>query len=436
MKNSNKVLLSLFIAGMSFSTVFAQMDNLINLSSEWVRSGARNASADAADAVVYNPAGVVQLEDGFHIHFSNQSMFRNPSHSYDLGIGQGPRSFSQSGADPFLPNLYAAYKKNNWALYTGAFISGGGATMNYPEGSLITDLIGLQSLMATEGAYTDIKAANLKASSMYLTTTLGGSYQASTRFSMSLALRHITAKNTAKAGITLTTSPLDLPDMPLALETEESASGIGAVIGINFTAATGLNLSSRYESAVALDFKTKQLVDDFGMTKDGDMARRDLPAVFAVGVSYDVNEKLQVLADYNYYFQKNADWGTSTPVTEEKSWSSMAGDAATIAAGLQYKVSNSFTYSFGGGYTNFAYSDREGYYTRIGTYEVMMDDNWNLNTGFAFQATEKLNFSFGYMHAFWAKDQKIKALNAQPLDVDVTVNNSMDIVAFGVNFRF
>ena len=58
----------------------AQLDNLSNMSAEWIRSSARNAATDAADIVVYNPAGLTSLQNGFHINVSNQFINRNPSH--------------------------------------------------------------------------------------------------------------------------------------------------------------------------------------------------------------------------------------------------------------------------------------------------------------------------------------------------------------------
>ncbi len=427
------MILITFSAG---NIAMAQMDNLANMSAEWIRTGARNAATDATDAVVYNPAGITKLSNGFHVNFSNQSLFRKPTHTYDMGIGQGTKTYSQDGADPFIPNLYAAFKKNNWALFTGVFISGGGATMNYPGGSITTDLIGLQALMGTGGAYAETKDASLKASSYYLTTTLGGTYQVTKKISFATAIRYISATNTAEAGMTLTSSPIDMDDMPLALETEEKASGMGFVIGMNIDATEKLNFSTRYESQVNLDFETKTITDDFGATVDGQKNRRDLPAVLAFGASYNFTENFRAFADYNYYFQKNADWGKSTAVTSDQPWSEMAGDASTIAGGVQYKVSPMFTASIGGGYTNYAWGDKEGYYTRMGTYEVMQDNNYNINTGFAIRASNAIRVNVGYMHTFWAKDQVIHATNAEPLDVDVTVNNSMDAFALGINVSF
>lgn len=426
----------ILITVFSGNIALAQMDNLPNLSAEWMRTAARNASTDAADAVVYNPAGITKLPNGFHVNFSNQTLFRNPSHSYDLGIGQGTKTYSQDGSDPFIPNLYMAFKKNNWALHAGVFIAGGGATMNYPTGSITTDLIGLQALMSTGGAYSEVKTPSLKASSMYLTTTVGGTIQMSKHVGFSTSIRYVSAKNTANAGMTLTSSPFDLDDMPLALETEETATGMGFVLGLNISATDKLNISTRYESQVNLDFKTKQIKDDFGASVDGELNRRDLPAVLAFGIAYSFSEKFGAFADYNYYFQKKSDWGRSSAITKDQPWSVMAGDASTIAGGIQYKISPMFTSSIGAGYTNYAWKDKPGYYTHLGVYEVMQDDNYNINTGFAIKASNAIKVNVGYMHTFWAKDQNIQALNADPLEVDVKVNNSLDAFALGIAVNF
>ena len=181
------ILFILLVSGIINSN--AQIDNLSNLSAEWMRSGVRNAATDAADIVVYNPAGITSMKNGIHINFINQSLFRNPNHTYDLGMGEGQKEYEQSSPDLFLPNLYIAYKKDNWALYSGVFFSGGGATIDYKQGSITTDLIGLGTLGAAQGAYTSIKDPFIKASSMYMTTTLGGSYAVKRGISFSAAIR-------------------------------------------------------------------------------------------------------------------------------------------------------------------------------------------------------------------------------------------------------
>jgi long-chain fatty acid transport protein len=434
MKRS-KILFVLFIV-LSSTNLFAQMDNLSNMSAEWMRTGARNAATDAADIVVYNPAGLTKMDNGFHINLSNQSLFRHPSHSYDMGMGEGVKTFEQTGSDPFLPNLYVAYKRGNWALYSGVFMAGGGATLNYPHGSITTDLIGLGALAAAQGAYTTISSPMLKASSMYMTTTLGGSYAINKGFSVSMAARYLHAKNTAESSMTLSASPLDLPDMPLSLNTEDNATGFGGVISMNMTSIDRLDLSVRYETQVNLDFKTKQVHDDFGLTTDGGTHRRDLPAVFAFGASFELTSKLKSFADFNYYFQQNADWGKSSMLTNEEPMSKLAGNAAIYAMGFEYSASSKFLASLGGGYTKCSFGNISGYYTNMGTFEVVQNDNYNVNMGVSYKVCKMVTVNAGYMHTFYPKDLTVKALMAQPLDVDVTMNNSINAIAVGVNLSF
>ncbi|MEP7264414.1 MAG: hypothetical protein ABI772_07950 [Bacteroidota bacterium] len=434
MKKISLLLVSgLFICGY---TAVAQIDNLVNMSSEWIRSGARNAATDATDIVVYNPAGLTSLDNGFHINLSNQFVFRKPSHQFDIGLGEGVRKFEQESSDPFLPNLFMTYKKNKWALFTGAFISGGGATIDYSKGSITTDLIGLQALMGAQGAYMLIKDPSLKASSFYITTTLGGTYAFSKKISVAVAARYLSAKNTMKAGLTLTSSPYDLEDMPLALDAEFNATGFGEVISICVKPIDKLVMTARFETQVKLDFKTKTTTDDFGATVNDEKNRRDLPGVLAFGVAYGINDKLKVVGDFNYYMQKNADWGKSSELTENIPLAELAGNAASYAMGMEYNFTEKFLVSAGFGFTEFGYSNKDGYYSSLGTFEVVPDDNWNINAGFLYRASKMLSVNAGFMQALYKKDQHVNALMAYPMEVDVTVNNSISIASVGVNLSF
>ncbi len=242
-------------------SAIAQHDNLSNLSAEWVRTPARNAATDANDIVVYNPAGLVKLNNGFHINLGNQSLFRKPSHTFDFGLGGGEQTYTQDGNDLFLPNLYMTYKKDKFALFTGVFMAGGGATANYPTGSITTELIGLQVLTAAQGAYGAYENQSLKASSFYLTTTLGGSYAVNDMISFAVAGRFIDATNKTQAGLTMTQSPVMFPDSRYELKTTETASGFGGVFSMMVQAGPRTRFTSRYESAVKMDFETKTKKD-------------------------------------------------------------------------------------------------------------------------------------------------------------------------------
>ncbi|HRX31721.1 MAG TPA: hypothetical protein P5349_07500, partial [Tenuifilaceae bacterium] len=78
-----KIIVSVIaLLGVTLS-VNAQMDNLANMSAKWIRSNVRNAALDGgADMVNFNPAGLSLLNDGIYVSLSNQTLFRNPEHTF------------------------------------------------------------------------------------------------------------------------------------------------------------------------------------------------------------------------------------------------------------------------------------------------------------------------------------------------------------------
>ncbi len=409
------------------------MDNLVNVSPNWIASPARNAASDAADIVVYNPAAAVRLSEGLHLNIGNQSLFRKPNHTYDLGMGS--KTAAQSGSDPFLPNIFAVYSKSNWAVSTGVFISGGGATINYPKGSITTDMIGFQAVMSTEGAYSEANAQFLKASSYYVTGTVGASYKFNDAVSASINLRYLSGMNSTRAGLSLAASPVSLPDMPMEIDFDESANGFGAVAGIFVKATSALDLSLRYETQVKMDFETKMNKDDMGIIADGSKNRRDLPAVLAFGTSYKFTDNLSLLMDVNYYFQENADWGNTMNANGETiSLSKAAGNAVTYCMAINYMMTEKFGFSAGAGYTDYLYNDIDAYYTHTGVFETVQNDNINLNIGCSYKVGI-VTLNAGYMNTSWANDVKVNALMVAP-DNQVTINNSMNVIGVGADIKF
>jgi long-chain fatty acid transport protein len=398
----------------------AQMDNLTNLSVEWMRMPARNAATDSTDIVVYNPAALVRLGEGFHLNIGNQSLLRKPSHTYDLGLGAGEQSFGQEGMDAFLPNLYAAYRKDRWAVYGGLYISGGGAVANYPDGSLFTDLLStwMVSGYHYDYFYTQVKDQFIKASSYYLTGIIGGAYAFTEAFSGSVGLRYINAVNTMKMGFTLTDPLLYLPDRPLALDGKDKASGLGMVLGVHVAATSRLVLSAHYESKVKLDFETTVNQDDIGLATPGAKSRRDLPAALCLGAGYRWTPRLQMLIDFNYWFQTAADWGTTTVDEVETNWADLAGDCYAAGIGVAYDLNDRLQLSAGTVFTNFLFKDRDEYFSRVGEVEAPKGDNWNCGIGLAYKALDWLTLNLALGGTFW-KEQTIAKQFVLPYTVEV-----------------
>lgn len=455
MKKSILLLSILFFTFLSCK-VNAQMDNLANMSAEWMRMNNRNAALDAADIVNYNPAGLVFLKQGLHFNISNQTLIRQPEHTYDLGLGDGEKSFSQDGIDPILPMFYVAYTKDKWSAYSGVYVSGGGASVNYPDGSISTDIMTKQILFTTpapepfpvgtmlKDVYSD-NEQSLEASSYYLTIPLGFAYKINDMFSFSVGGRYIKGINKTQAELTLKDSPMGAPDQTIKIDYDANANGFGFVLGVNVAVNEKINFAAHYESKVKLDFENDVKEDGTGLFTDGAKNRRDLPAVINTGLSYKITDKLRTEINYNYYFQKNAEWGKTlegTPLEEETS--ELAGDCYTAGIAFAYDLNAKLQLSCGTTYTHFGYAndaDKEKYYSNLGWFEALKNSNLNVGIGGAYKIIDNLNLNFGLGMTFW-KDTDINSLSAQMLqmagvpitDTNVKCTDRGYTLTLGVNY--
>ncbi len=427
----NKLALLTIFSILLINSVYAQMDNLSNMSAKWIAAPARYAATDEADIVNYNPAGVVRLSDGFHLNISNQTLIRKPKHTFNLGTGD--QTFGQDGIDPFLPNMYMAYKNNNWSLASGVYISGGGATVNYPEGSINTTMLGY-SLMtyinATAGAqYSGITDQNLKASSYYLTIPLQLAYALNDQWSFAIGGRCILGINSTNAGITIGKSVLGAPDTSIGVDYKENATGFGGVIGVFYKPTPKLGLSLHYESKVKLDFEAKDNSGNYTLVADDSKNRRDLPATICGGASYKITDKLTGAFDFSYCFQKNANWGTITYNKQSYDASDAAGDSYTTGIGFNWDVTKKWQISAGCKYTRFMYNDKELYYTKMGLYEVVKYNNIFAGMGVACKVSKKLQLELAGGQTSW-KDSEIKSLNA---GIPIKIQDVGYVLSFGID---
>lgn len=415
------------------SILNAQMDNLANLSAKWIRSTVRNATLDGgADMVNFNPAGLALLNDGVYLSLSNQTLFRHPKHEFSLFSEN--YSFEQDGIDPFVPMLYAAYKKKNWAISSGVYISGGGGAAKYPDGSITTTLMGYTTMTLLNLAhmgivYTTLSNESLEASSFYLTVPLAFSYAINDKLALSAGARYIRGINKTKAELLV--SGETVPDVALSVDYSTAANGFGGVFGVDYKITDKLNLAIHYETKVKLDFEADDNKGTLELQPDGTKSRRDLPAVLNTGISYDVTPNFTAAADFNWYFQKNADWGTMTYDGEEYENSELAGDVYTANLGFYYRIKK-LQLSAGGSYTGFLYDNIELYYTNLGVYETVKYDNLSIGIGAGYKVSEKVEIDLGLARTFW-KDKTVNNANAS--DLPVKLSDKAYVLAIGVDFR-
>ncbi|MFZ5573418.1 MAG: OmpP1/FadL family transporter [Thermodesulfobacteriota bacterium] len=417
----------------------AQIDQLSNLSAEWIRLPTRNAATDSTDIVYYNPAGLTQMTDGLHLNLSNQSLFRRPNHSYNLGL-PGADTYQESvqdGVDWLLPNFYAAYKKDNWAIFGGIYIPGGGAVADYPNGSVNTKFIGSMTLLNSGGRLTGFSNDSLEASSLYLTSTIGGAYAVSDKISVAVGIRYISARNETEAGAVFTDALGGSHEY--RLDTEDTASGFGGIFGLNIQPVEKLNIGMRYESSVPLTFETEVNCNDFpqelGLAEYKDRNRRDFPGAFGVGAAYQMTPKLTGEVDFTYYLQQQANWGYTD---DGESVADMAGDCWGLGAGLAYQLTEKLQLSTGALFTKFEWDDIHGYYQTPGAFETLYSDNWNLGIGCAYEIRKGLKLNLGAAYTLWEDETIAYSLAAENGlgDVQVDTHNSTLTLAIGIDAAF
>lgn len=423
---------------LSWGQGYAQIDNLTNMSAEWVRMSNRNAATDAADIVVFNPAGLVDLSEGFHLNLSNQFLFRKPSHDFVDPLGTGGLSYEQDSPDWFLPNLYVSYRDGDWSVFGGIYIPGGGAVADYPDGSYTTRAIGVGLLNDPAspffGTYTGITNEKLKAGSIYLTTTAGGVYKISETISIAAGIRNIAATNTIEGDLTVTggvLGPVDTPDVPFSVDVEQKDMGWGAVFGVQIKPDDRLNIALHVETPVALNLETDiksgdNLSESIGLFVDGHKDRRDFPGMVGLGVSYQLTPEFRGEADLNYWFQEAADWGRAD---DGRDISDLAGDCWSIGAAGAYQFSPELEVSAGLLYTLFRWDDIDAYYNaNAGAVEVQYSDNLNLGFGFAYKVIPRLKLNCGISYTMWADENIITPLG------EVEMENSTWSFALGIDY--
>ena len=112
-----------------------------NQSASFLRSIARGTSLDP-DAVYNNPAGVVFMDNGFHIGINDQmaAQTRTINSTYAafaMGAenhGRPSKEFKGEVFSPLIPSVHLAWKHNRWAIMAGVGVNGGGGSLEFDDG--------------------------------------------------------------------------------------------------------------------------------------------------------------------------------------------------------------------------------------------------------------------------------------------------------------
>jgi len=220
-----------------------------NQSAQYVRMLSRNASLNV-DAVFYNPAGLIKLEDGWHFSFSSQTLWqtRNITSGFPL---LNNHDYEGKTFAPVFPDLFAVYKKDKFALsFAVAPVGGGGSakfdnglpTFEIPVSKIVPALSGLSQIspaLAVSGYNMNM---SLDASSIFWGIQVGASYAFNDIISGYLGVRVLPSTNTYNgtiSDIALTVAGQSYPAATWLTGAASTVSGVAAQATAGATAAAG-----------------------------------------------------------------------------------------------------------------------------------------------------------------------------------------------------
>lgn len=187
-----------------------------NQSTSWTRMLVRDASTQI-DAVFYNPAGLVKLDDGLHFSVSNQFLFQKQTITNDYQYLNNNEYVGNISA-PIFPGVYGAWKKGRLAVSFGFNPIGGGGGASFDNGlpSMETPFAGLVPMLSAgmqpvfEGTGGLITARyptaynmnmSFEGTSVYFGIQAGVSFEVTENISLFAGARYVWAKNTYQGAI-------------------------------------------------------------------------------------------------------------------------------------------------------------------------------------------------------------------------------------------
>lgn len=351
----------------SIHMVFASFVTNTNQSALFYRLLSRNHSTDI-DATYYNPAGLTQLSNGWHIALHNQTIFQEKTVINEFPFLNNSTYIGEVNV-PVFPNFYMVYKKDNLALSFGFGPNAGGGTADFSDGlpSFEAPISLLPYMLTSMGLPTTKYSADIafKGTSVFYGFQLNASYAVNEVFSVAAGARYIQAVNKYEGGIKNIminpTHPLINPNGSMlpaaqffnyaglpayaamvgdkAVDVKQIGSAITPLLSVNVKPNDRLNIGIKYEFNTNLELENETTKDDTGMFPDGEKFRNDIPAILSCGIEYSLLPELRASFSYNLFFDKNADWGGREELIDSNTYD--------FAFGIEYDLTDTILISTG-----------------------------------------------------------------------------------------
>lgn len=428
-----------------------------NQSAAWVRTMVRDASTDA-DAVYYNPAGLIKLTDGFHFSLNSQTIFQNKDVTSNYQFLNGtPKKYHGAVKAPVFPGFYAAWKQNKLAVSFGFNPVGGGGGAEFKKGlpsfeqplsDLVPALRGslaplLDSVLNDPQPYGYGFNPNLsnitgysgdiyfKGTSVFFGYQLGVSYKINEMFGVYGGIRYVAAKNTYKGYIhsfEIQANPATAPELfnlPAAgsYTPGDYMRAVSGIYGLSVLQIGTLQTYGAMLDAATGDVEVDAEEKGHGITP-------------ILGVNIALNENLNI--GLKYEFQTKIDLKQS--INGGKDGGGMfvqdsivhSDMPAMLSAGIRYRFIPKMSVSAGLHY----YFDKNANYGKtsdatgewVSNDKVIDNNYYELALGLEYNITDKFLVSAGYLYA--------KTGVSEDYQSDLSFSLTSSSVGFGFGYKF
>lgn len=436
-----RIFSSIVAASLALSTFAGGLLTNTNQSAAFVRNPMRYASLET-DAIYFNPAGTAFFKEGWAFSANWQMIWQDR----DVTSLLDKKTYKGEVYVPCMPTLMAAYKTGDWT-FSGFFgIPGGGGKCEFNDGlPMLNNMVngmfaqGLEGMgLNGVGGYTTESA--FQSTQYMFSLQLGAAYKINENLSVYGGVRanytnasyEGTITTSFKDGVTISGYPIAAtPAAPheqailaaapkLAVDMTQSGLAFAPILGIDYKVGN-FNFAAKYEfrAVTTVENDTEEAPAQLPTFADGVTFRSDAPALLSLAGSWQVCPRLQVMAGWNYYFDKDAKVESLLGGDNNKN---LDDNTYELLAGVEFKLTDKWLLSAGIQYSNFGITDN---YTSDLSF---INDSFMTGVGAKYSINEQWDINFGACYANYAHDVNRRMGSDY---MRKTYN-----VAVGVDFRF
>ena len=419
-----------------------------NQSASFIRMPARDASL-GLDAAYYNPAGLVFLQNGFHLSLNNQfiSQTRTISSTFP---GMNQDEFIGTVKAPLFPSVYAVYKKDKLAFSLNVNPIGGGGSAFFEEG-----LPSFEQMVVSAGLPAALTLAGIPTTSYATDTEFDGSslfwgFQANVAYALtddlsaSVGVRMVSASNSYNGflnilinpnqpafgadynGVNMVSAPVFFTDAATTLQGWASGATtyVGVLQGVIDLGGGAVLLT---ESALPQDNKTQIQ----GLI----MAAGQNPT----GVDIQTAQAILNAAAPNFTASSTLMAGYAVATADKTVEATQTGFGYTPVVGINYNLNENLNIAVRYEHKTTITLTNETVQDDVGLYpdgaETASDMPATLSVGIGFKPMKKLNVSAGYHYYLDKSADYGKKLNNVFVENSEVIDNNFWEAAFGLEYE-